>query len=435
MSLKIEFVQQASVPGANVSALCREYGITRQTGHKWIKRFNESGYDGLEEHSRRPCQTPLAAGEEIVVAIVDAREAHSTWGPHKLRVLLSRRFGTQTPSESTIARVLKRFDKVRRRKHRPPVSIVTQAPSVDVKEPNDVWTVDYKGWWRARNGDRCEPLTVRDAFSRFILATEVLSGTNLVDARTVFERLFKRYGVPKAIQCDNGSPFIASNARAGISKLSAWWISLGIKVIRSRPAHPQDNGAHERMHGDMAREIEVVPSGNRASQQRACSKWRQEFNHVRPHDAINDKTPAEVYKRSNRVARKHTAMYPSDWLVRKVNRVGQVKIASEHYFVSTSLTGYQVGLQPMDALHWRAYFYEIDLGLVEIAPHELPETLTQRASKVASVPTCSNASSVRARSKRAPATPRLTRSARVSHKQLHKARTHKSAHSQTSVRD
>jgi len=430
MSLKIEFVQLATAPGANVSALCRQYGVKRQTGHKWIKRFKESGYDGLEERSRRPSHTPLAAGEDIVVAIVDAREAHPTWGPHKLRVVLSRRFGALTPSESTVARVLKRFDKVRRRKHRPPVSVVSQAPSVDVKEPNDAWTVDYKGWWRARNGDRCEPLTVRDAFSRFILATEVLSGTNRVDARTVFERLFKRYGVPKAIQCDNGSPFIASNARAGISKLSAWWISLGIKVIRSRPAHPQDNGGHERMHKDMASEIQVMPSGDRASQQRACSKWRQEFNHVRPHDAIGDKTPAEVYKRSGRVARQHKAVYPSHWLVRKVNRVGQVKIANEHYFVSTSLTGYQIALQPIDALHWRVYFYDIDLGLVEVVPDELPETVMLRASKVASVPTCSNGSSVRARSKRAPATPRLTRSARVSKKQLHKARTHNSSHSQ-----
>ena len=154
---------------------------------------------------------------------------------------------------------------------------------------------------------------------------------------------------------------------------------------------------------------------------------------MRPHDAISDKTPAEVYRCSNRVTCKHKAMYPSDWLVRKVNRAGQVKIASEQYFVSTSLTGYQVGLQPIDALHWRAYFYDIDLGLVETAPAELPETLTLRASKAASVPTCSNASSVRARSKRAPATPRLTRSARVSHKQLHKERKHKSTHPQAAV--
>ncbi len=145
MSLKIEFVQRATVPGANISSLCREFGITRQTGHKWLKRFGESGYDGLEEHSRRPHQAPLAAAEDLVVAIVDAREAHPTWGPHKLRVVLARRFGTSTPSESTIKRVLKRFDIVRRRKPRRTVSLVTQAPTVNANEPNDVWTVDYKG--------------------------------------------------------------------------------------------------------------------------------------------------------------------------------------------------------------------------------------------------------------------------------------------------
>lgn len=425
MSLKIEFVQRATAPEANVSALCKEFGITRETGYKWLKRFKERGYEGLEELSRRPHRAPLGTAEDMVVAILDAREAHPTWGPHKLRIVLSRRFGSQTPSESTFKRVLKRFDKVRQRKHRPPLSVVTQPPSISVHAPNDVWTVDYKGWWLARNGDRCEPLTVRDAFSRFILAVEVLSGTNSVDARTIFERLFRRYGLPKAIQCDNGCPFIASNARAGISRLSAWWISLGIKVIRSRPASPQDNGGHERMHGDMAREIEIVPSGNRASQQRACSKWRQEFNHVRPHDAINDKTPAEVYKRSERVVSKHKALYPSEWLVRKVSARGQVKVACEEYFVSTSLIGYQIALQPVDALHWRGWFYDVDLGLIEAVTENLSADAMDRGCGLRRVPTCSDASSVRARTKRAPAAPRLTRPARASQRQLREPQTRK----------
>jgi Transposase and inactivated derivatives len=429
MSLKIEFVRRASAPNANVSALCREFGITRQTGHKWLNRFNESGYDGLEEHSRRPQLSPLGSAEDIVVAIVEARDAHPTWGPHKLRHLLMRRLGNLTPSESTIGRVLKRFNKIRRRKHRPPLSVVTQAPVVKVEAPNDVWTVDYKGWWRARNGERCEPLTVRDAHSRFILAIEVLSGTNMTDARSVFERLFKRYGVPKAIQCDNGSPFIASNARGGLSKLSAWWISLGIKVIRSRPGCPQDNGAHERMHADMASEIQVVPRSNRHTQQQACSKWRQEFNHVRPHDALNGKSPADVYTRSERVVCKHKVLYPSDWLVRKVSGRGQVKISTEEYFVSTSLCGYSIGLQPVDVLHWRAWFYDVDLGTIEIAPTTIPDALMRRASRISSLPTCSNASSVRARSKHAPAKPRLTRSARVSQPQLPKTRNEKRSRS------
>jgi transposase InsO family protein len=355
----------------------------------------------------------------MIMAIVDAREAHPSWGPHKLRILLARRFGAQTPSESTIKRILKRFDIVRRRKPRRPISVVTQAPTVNVNAPNDVWTVDYKGWWRARNGERCEPLTVRDACSRFLLAIEVFSSTDGGDARKVFERLFRRYGVPKAIQCDNGCPFIAVNARAGISKLSAWWISLGIKVIRSRPASPQDNGGHERMHCDISREIQVVPSGDRKAQQRACDKWRLEFNHVRPHDALSDKTPAEVYKRSERVMRQHQAIYPSHWLVRKVNQTGRVRITGEQYFISCSLGGYQVGLQPIDALHWRAWFYDIDLGVIESAPVELPKEVLARGRNGRSIPTCSNASSVRARRKRAPATPRLTRSARASKGQLH----------------
>jgi putative transposase len=434
MSLKMEFVRRATADGANVSALCREYNITRQTGHKWISRFNESGCDGLEERSRRPRNTPLATGEDLVVAIVESREAHPTWGPRKLRHVLARRFGEQTPTERTIARVLNRFDKVRRRKRRPPLNIVSHSPVVNTDAPNDVWTVDYKGWWRARNGERCEPLTVRDAYSRFILAIEVLSGTNGTDARKAFMRLFKRYGLPKAIQCDNGSPFIAVRARAGLSQLSAWWIALGIKVIRSRPGCPQDNGAHERMHADMAKEIQVVPCDSRVSQQQACSKWRQEFNHVRPHNALSGKTPAELYKPSKRRMCKRVAFYPVDWLVRKVDMNGKVRICGELYFVSGALSGYHVGLQPVDALHWRVWFFDIDLETIEVAPTEMPEKLLKRAANLASMPTCSNASSVRARSKRAPATPRLTRSARVSQSQVSKARPTQRSHSKKGPR-
>jgi len=429
MSLKMEFVRRATAPGANVSALCREYGISRQAGHKWITRFKRDGYDGLEEQSRRPRSTPLATGEDIVVAIIESREAHPTWGPHKLQYMLARRFGEQAPTERTVARVLSRFDKVRRHKRRAPLNVTNHPPAVVAKAPNDVWTVDYKGWWRARNHERCEPLTARDAYSRFILGIEVLSGTNGTDARKVFERLFKRFGVPKAIHCDNGSPFVAVRSRAGLSQLSAWWISLGIKLIRSRPGCPQDNGAHERMHADMAKEIQIVPRSNRQSQQQACSKWRQEFNHVRPHSALGDKTPAELYKPSLRRMRTLTALYPSGWLVRKVGQAGHVRIASEMHFVSGSLSGFHIGLQPIDALNWRAWFYDVDLGLVQALGRELPDKVIARALNTPSVPTCSNASSVRARRTRAPATPRLTRSARVSQKQVSKRRTDKRSRS------
>jgi putative transposase len=423
-----------SVHDAPISAFTMAR-FPHQTAHKWINRFKQSGYDGLEEHSRRPQGTPLATAEDVVVAIVKAREAHPRWGQHKLQVFLQRRFGEKTPTERTIARVLKRFDMVRRRRPRPSLNVVTQAPSVEVTAPNDLWTVDYKGWWRAGNGERCEPLTVRDAFSRCVLALQVFPSTKLAHARPVFERLFKRCGIPKRIQSDNGTPFISVTSRAGLTELSAWWIALGIEIIRSRPGCPQDNGGHERMHLDIAQEVESIPCAGRDSQQRACDRWRQEFNHVRPHDALNDKTPAEVYKPSSSRVRERVALYPSDWLVRKVSCAGHIRVDSEQYFLSGPLRGRCVGLQPVDALHWRAWYYEVDLGLIEIAPNQLPDKLTGRASKATSVPTCSNVSSVRARKKRAPATPRLTHSARVSPSRVSKQPVTKRSRSKRASRE
>jgi putative transposase len=406
MSLKLEFVEKAKAPGANISALCREYGIARQTGHKWLKRYKAEGYDGLEERTRRPKTTPLGTAEDVVVSILEVREAHPHWGPHKLGVLLRRRWGPSTPSERTIARVLSRFDKIRRRQRRPgSVHLVTQAPKVEMNAPNDLWTVDFKGWWRAANRQRCEPLTVRDAFSRMVLAVDVLPSTGAAPVRAIFERLFRRFGLPKALQFDNGIPFVAPLARGGLTALSAWWVALGIELIRSRPGCPQDNGAHERMHADMAAEIETLPSASRALQQRACDKWRQEFNHVRPHDAIGDKTPAEVYKRSERAMRVRAARYPADWIVRLVSLGGTVCVHGDAYFISASLIGHTIGLESVDSLRMRVWFYELDLGTIEM-PSELPIAIASMAS-------CSPASRVRALLRRAPAAPPLTRPPRA----------------------
>jgi len=294
MSQKLEFVERFE-KGETVAALCREYGVSRQTGHKWIRRFKEQGYDGLEEQSRRPRSAPLATAEELVIATLQAREEHPRWGPYKLHTLLRRRFGQQTPSKRTIARILLRANKVRERRKRTPISVVERAPAVTAHAPNDVWTVDFKGWWRTLNGDKCEPLTVRDAYSRFLLDI-VACSTKSSAVRPIFERLFRRYGIPKAIQCDNGVPFISVRSRAGLSQLSAWWVSLGIRVVRSRPGCPQDNGGHERMHADVRADVQSRPAANRAEQQRLLDRWRQEFNRVRPHQALGGRTPAEVYK-------------------------------------------------------------------------------------------------------------------------------------------
>ncbi|MGH7296296.1 MAG: integrase core domain-containing protein [Polyangiaceae bacterium] len=367
MSLKMEFVERAA-KGESVASLCREFKVSRQSGHKWIKRFKEQGYAGLEEESRRPKSAPLATAEDLVIATIQAREAHPRWGPIKLQELLRRRFGDQTPGTRTIARILKRANKVRERRKRSPVSVIEQAPGLVAVAPNDVWTIDFKGWWRTTNGDRCEPLTVRDAASRFVLAIE-LGSTTTQFVRGVLEPLFRRHGLPKVIQCDNGSPFISVKARAGLSQLSASWVAMGIRVVRSRPGCPQDNGGHERMHADVRADVQARPAANREQQQRELDRWRVDFNQVRPHQALGNKTPAEVYKVTDR-RRPPTKpfAYPPHLHVRRVDARGEFRFRNDRCFLGSSFRGLRVGLEVVDAMRVRAWLHELDLGLVDTLP-------------------------------------------------------------------
>jgi transposase InsO family protein len=291
-------------------------------------------------------------------------------------VQLLRKFGSETPSIATIARVLRRFGKVRQRSKFRRLSIVERAPTVRAVACNDVWTVDFKGWWRARDGQRCEPLTVRDAFSRYVLALKVFPSSSLDAVRSVFQDLFRRYGVPLHIQVDNGNPFINVQARGGLTQLSAWWILLGITVVRSRPGCPQDNGGHERMHRDVKADLQAFPSGSPAAQQRACDRWRQEFNHVRPHEALSGKTPAEIYKRSERQPHATVYLYPPSWVVRTVTDAGAVNINGAQVSAGLALRRQRVGLEPLGAAKYRLWFCNVDLGTVELS---LPPILIDEA--------------------------------------------------------
>ena len=299
MSEKLQFIEKAAAPGANISALCQEYGVSRQTGYKWLRRFRADGYPGLVEQSRRPDSSPLTTGEELVVRLLELRERHSTWGADKISRVLRREIGDEAPSKSTVARILGRLGRLKRRRPRVRVWSVDGKPRVEVHGPNDLWTVDFKGWWKARNGDRCEPLTVRDAFSRKVLGATLVESTRGDVAREEFERLFRKHGLPMAVQSDNGTPFVCTRGRGGLSRLSVWLLSLGIRVVRSRPGCPQDNGGHERMHRDLA-ELQISPAHSRRAQQRECDRWMVDFNEIRPHDALGGKTPAEVYRDSER---------------------------------------------------------------------------------------------------------------------------------------
>ena len=367
MSLKMEFVERVAA-GEKIAPLCREFGISRTAGHKWFKRYKEQGYAGLEEQSRRPKSSPLATAEELVIATLQVRESHPRWGPRKLYGLLRRRFGEETPSVRTIARILKRANKVRERRKRAPISVIEQAPTVKATAPNDVWTADFKGWWRVLDGSRCEPLTVRDSFSRFVLAM-VACRTTVEAAREIFEQLFRRHGVPSTIQCDNGPPFICVRARAGLSALSAWWVSLGIQLVRSRPGCPQDNGGHERMHRDVCAEVQVDPAATIVEQQRVLDRWRQDFNHVRPHDALGGKTPADVYKVAERrraVAQSYD--YPKRFYIGRVNHNGYVRFRHDDCTVGKAFAGLEVGIEVIDAMHVRFWLHTLDLGVFETIP-------------------------------------------------------------------
>jgi transposase InsO family protein len=367
MSLKTEFVRRATQDGANIASLCREFGISRQTGYKWLRRFKKQGPDGLEERSRRPHDVPLATAEEIVAAIVEERRKRSRWGPTKIRAVLVARFGAEAPSERTIARVLQRFGEIKKRRPKRVRNPPEGAPSVEVHGPNDLWTVDFKGHWQSRDGRRCEPLTVRDSFSRFVLCLQLVEHPSLDQVQPIFLDLFKRYGLPKAIQCDNGAPFIAMHARGGLTRLSAWWIALGIRLVRSRVGCPQDNGAHERMHRDIAGEVEAFPAQTPQLQQRRCDHWRHEFNHLRPHQALGGKVPADLYEKSPRVPVVRRPIY-EHCAVRKVSNAGSVRLNSDRAFLSCSLVGYAVGLRSLGGFRFRVLFYEYDLGVLELVP-------------------------------------------------------------------
>ena len=365
MKLRHEFVLKALEPFANIAALSREYGISRKTAYKWIKRFKEQGVVGLEDISRRPHGSPLRASGDVVLKILELRTQYPRWGPKKLRVVLERSVDEEeVPSVRTIARVLERAGLVTRRRKKPPlVGRPLDAPQVDCETPNDWWTVDFKGWWSSRDGARCEPLTVRDAASRYVLCAQLMESTRAGPVRAEFERTFDLNGLPKVIQVDNGSPFASTRARLGMTSLSAWWVSLGIRVVRGRPSHPEDNGGHERMHLDMRYDVEDVGASSVEAQQRRLDEWRHEFNHVRPHEALGQRVPADLYSRSpRRFCGPRLPSYPSHLVVRTVSTSGRCRYRGNLVRIGQGFRGYDVGIELVDQATIRVQFYELDLG-------------------------------------------------------------------------
>lgn len=367
VELRKQFVVAALEQTVPFAQLCREFEISRPTGYKWVERFKELGESGLENLSKTPRRIEKYEGE-IVFRILELRRDHPKWGAKKIwqRLVRTER-SSEVPNPKTIARILDRLGEPRVRKPWKRLRVVTrEKETLAVTAPNDVWTIDFKGWWRAGDGRRCEPLTVRDAFSRYVLAIEILPSTRSEHVRDACVRLFMRYGLPKVIRVDNGSPFGCTRAPVGLTKLSAWWTSLGIRVSFSRPGHPEDNGGHERMHRDVAEELEACPAPTLKAQQLAARRWQKAFNYVRPHDALKGKTPSQLYLRSARAYEGIRTPSPMHgYEIRRVRQDGCVKAFGRTVFLSESLGGHDVAVRKTRRGQLAVRFHELDLGLFE----------------------------------------------------------------------
>jgi putative transposase len=345
MDQKIEFAMKA-VNTESFSELCREYGISRKTGYKWRERFVSEGVAGMQEESRRPQSHAAELGEEVVCRIVRLKEAHRHWGARKIRELYRLKYAGELPSESSFKRVLERAGLTEKRHRQSREQSGRLEAGVEVLAPNDLWTVDFKGWWRGGEGKRIEPLTVRDAHSRFILEMQIVENAKSETVGARFEHLFKAHGLPGAIRSDNGTPFACAHSLLGLTRLSAWWLALGIDLVRGRPGCPQDNGGHERMHLDIFRELE---RGRACADQASFDLWRHEFNTERPHEAIGMARPAEVYCPSTRVFKgTPQAIDYGAMDTRTVSKNGTIGYARDYFQISTALQGWNVGLSPTD---------------------------------------------------------------------------------------
>jgi transposase InsO family protein len=329
----------------------------------------------MEELSRQPKTSPQGLGEGVVCDIIRIKQKHSAWGPRKIRAIYARTH-LETPSESSFKRVLDRAGYTEKRRLRPRQEAGRLFSGKRAQRPNEIWSVDFKGWWYGVQGRRCEPLTVRDEFSRYLLDLRAMPDAGGKTVRAAFERLFEARGLPEAIRSDNGSPFAHVMAVLGLSQLSAWWVALGIDLERGRPGCPQDNGAHERLHLDISRELEQSRLGEH---QAVLDEWRRTFNEERPHEALGMKTPAEVYAPSARKfeGSPEDLSYPG-MQTRKVQRPGHIMWAGQMIFLSSALKGWSVGLEPIRGNQWNVWFGRLLLGQLD------PQTASFERTKATS---------------------------------------------------
>jgi transposase InsO family protein len=360
---KTQFISEYLRHTISVAELCRRYGVSRKTGYKWIDRYETDGPSGLDDRSRRPITSPFSMPQSVADAIIAARRHHPHWGSKKLlRILADEHPDWRLPSRRAASDLLRRQGLVRRRA-RPRKPGHPGKPTTVASAPNQLWCVDFKGHFRTLDGRYCYPLTVTDAFSRYLLACTALASTESAPVQAAFLQLFRRYGLPDTIKSDNGTPF-ASTALGRLSHLSVLWILLGIRPELIQPGKPQQNGQHERFHRTLKAEACRPPKADLTAQQRAFDRFRREFNHDRPHEGIGLERPATLFAASPRPVPKQigTVSYPPHFETRLVSTNGGIRWRSQWVAVTTTCAGHHVGLEQVDHQIWDVYFGPIKLG-------------------------------------------------------------------------
>lgn len=365
MEERARFVEEFESALYSVTELCERYGISRKTGYKWLNRYGVEGEVGLRDRSRAPRTSPSRTADRLVEPLLALRRKHPTWGPRKLLAYLSKRAPKEAwPSASTAGEILKRHGLVQERSRSRSRCPVVRGSLTQATAPNHVWACDFKGQFRTADGQLCYPLTVTDSYSRYLLGVDGLASVSEPYSWPVFDRLFRCYGLPQVLRSDNGSPFASGRSLAGLTRLSVKWLKLGIKPERIKPGHPEQNGSHERMHRDLKRETVRPPAANSTVQQARFDEFRQIRNQDRPHEALGQKTPAELYSSSPRSypSKLSEPCYPGHFEVRYVRPAGEIKFRGRYLFLGEALRGEHVGLEEFDDGRWSLYFAEFLLG-------------------------------------------------------------------------
>jgi transposase InsO family protein len=389
MDERVKFIAAYLRGELSVSRLCETFGVSRKTAYKWISRYAAGGVAELIERSRRPRSNPKSTSREVVSLIVAMRKEYPFWGPKKLLAMLGTAYpGLRLPATSTVGHLLAHHGLTRPRRSTRRASPYGQ-PFLGYDKPNAVWCGDFKGHFRLADRTRCHPLTISDGFSRYLLRCEALRHPRYEPTRAVFEQAFREFGLPDAIRTDNGPPF-ASTTLGGLSKLAVWWIRLGIRPERIAPGRPDQNGRHERMHRTLKAEATKPVRLDLATQQARFDEWRKEFNEVRPHEALGQKTPATYYQPSPRLlpAELPEIVYPPNFETRRVNQSGYILFERHKLYLGWCLPHEVVGLEELEGDKWIVYFGPHALAVVDATSGKLqplpnPSTRTRKKRETA----------------------------------------------------